>query len=175
MTNIYIKDSPPVLCVSATKYDSYIKSAIWHFKFRDMKNYSAPLSQEMYLAILNHFKHINFHYISCVPLHKSKLKSRGYNQSELLAKSLANKLNITFVPILYKNKNNLSQHELSFAEREKNIKGVYSINRNIHIDKNKNLLLCDDIITTGNTLKECIKALKQNGFNNIYCITLAYV
>lgn len=175
ITNIYTKDLHPTLCVSTTKYDHHIKSAIWRFKFRNMKNYSDPLSHEMYLTVLNHFKNVSFDYVSCVPLHKSKLKKRGYNQSELLARSLGQKLNITFIPILDKNKNNLPQHELSFAEREKNIKGVYSINHNISIDKNKNLLLCDDIITTGNTLKECVKILKKNGFNNIYCVTLAYV
>lgn len=175
LTKIFHENSSLVLCASAIKYDTNIKSAIWHFKFRNMKSYSNIFSEEMYIAVSTYFKNINFDYISCVPLHKNKFRQRGYNQSELLAKSLSKKLNSQFVPILIKNKNNLSQHDLSFAEREKNIKGVYSINNCVSIDKSKNLLLCDDIITTGNTLKECVEILKDNDFDNVYCVTLAYV
>ena len=175
ITKIFYKKSSAVLCASAIKYNYHIKSAIWKFKFRNMKFYADIFSEEMYMAVSTYFKDINFDYISCVPLHKSKFKERGYNQSELLAKSLSKKLNAKFVPILVKNKNNLSQHDLSFTEREINIKGVYSINDGVNIDKSKKLLLCDDILTTGNTLKECIKTLKENNFNNIYCVTLAYV
>ncbi|MDR1627566.1 MAG: hypothetical protein LBR79_02180 [Oscillospiraceae bacterium] len=175
LIKISAENFPHTLCVSAFKYDDYVKSAIWQFKFHGMQYYAESFSEEMYIGVSDYFKDVNFSYISCVPLHESKLKKRGYNQSELLARFLTKKLNANFVPILIKNKNNLTQHELSFSKREENIKGVYSINHNIYIDKSKNLLLCDDIITTGNTLKECIKTLKENGFNNIYCVTLAYV
>ena len=78
------------------------------------------------------------------------------------------------VAILIKTKNTPAQHELSFDEREENIKGAYRTNKSIQIDKNKKLLICDDIITTGRTLKECIKTLKSDGFKNIYCATIAY-
>ena len=105
-----------------------------------MKNYSKPLSKEMLVAISKHYKNVRFDYVSCVPLHKSKLKSRGYNQAELLAKFLATELNATFVPILIKTKNTPAQHELSFDEREENIKGAYRTNKSIQIDKNKKLL-----------------------------------
>ena len=73
---------------------------------------------------------------------------------------------ITFVPCYHK-----KQHRLSFSERQENVKGVYQcVEENL---QNKNILICDDIITTGATLSECAKELEKLGAK-VFCSTVAY-
>ena len=93
---------------------------------------------------------------------KRKLK-RGYNQSQLIAKSISNILQIEIQNgILYKTKDILPQSTLNKEERIQNIKGVYSA-KNIDNIKNKKILLVDDIYTTGSTLNECCKVFAKSG------------
>lgn len=107
-----------------------------------------------------------------VPLHKRKLKSRGFNQSELLAKEISIKLDMYLeVKSLIKVKNNQSQTNLSAVERRKNVKDCYRWKGNNL--KNKNIILIDDVITTGATLNECAKILKKAGANEVWGLVLA--
>ena len=111
--------------------------------------------------------------ISAVPIHKKRKKERGYNQSELIAREIAKNIPI----IVYKNalkkiKNNKRQSDLSKEDRLDNVKNVYQI-VNEEIIKDKRVVLFDDIYTTGSTLNECSRLLKQNGVKEILAITLA--
>ena len=100
-------------------------------------------------------------------------KERGYNQSELIAREIAKNIPV----IVYKNalkkiKNNKRQSDLSKEDRLDNVKNVYQI-ANEEIIKDKRVVLFDDIYTTGSTLNECSRLLKQNGVKEILAITLA--
>ena len=111
--------------------------------------------------------------ISAVPIHKKRKKERGYNQSELIAREIAKNIPV----IVYKNalkkiKNNKRQSDLSKEDRLDNVKNVYQI-ANEEIIKDKRVVLFDDIYTTGSTLNECSRLLKQNGVKEILAITLA--
>ena len=116
-----------------------------------------------------------YDYIICVPMYIKKKKKRGYDQAELIAEELSKLCNI---PIekgnLIRTKNTLAQSKVSFEDRAKNVKGVFKVLNPDKI-KNKNILLIDDIYTTGNTINYCGKALKQAGANNICYFTLAKV
>ena len=108
-----------------------------------------------------------------VPLHKKRRKKRGYNQSELIAKELSKKLNIQLHRnILYKCINNPPQSSLNQEERKHNIKNAYIL-KNKKLINNKNILVFDDIYTTGNTVNECSKLLKSAKVNNIGVLTIA--
>ena len=96
-----------------------------------------------------------------VPVSKKRLRERGYNQSYIIAKELAKNLKIECDKnLLYKIKDNKEQSKLDKKEREINILGAYNINSKIKL-YNKNILLIDDIYTTGNTVNECCKILKK--------------
>lgn len=108
-----------------------------------------------------------------VPISKERMKERGYNQSELIAKEMAKKVGIKFNNTqIIKIHDNSRQSDLNKEQRRENVKGKYKINENIK-NENKSILLFDDIITTGNTLKECAKLLSRTKPNKIGVFTIA--
>ena len=159
-------------CVSAVAYDGVFAKAILKFKFEGKKQYSHQLATLIADAVKKEYSEEIFDYITYVPLHKVRLRSRGYNQSELLAKSLSEILGIPAIETLRKTRNNEPQHTMNAKKRSENVKGAYRV-----IDKNlvegKNILLLDDIITTGNTLGECAKTLDKHLPRSINCVTFA--
>ena len=108
-----------------------------------------------------------------VPISRKRLYERGYNQSELIAKKISNCLSIKMEKnVLIKVKDNIPQSNLDKKTRKENVKDVYEI-RNTGIIKNKKILLIDDIYTTGSTVNECSRILKENGAKYIGVMTIA--
>ena len=107
-------------------------------------------------------------------MYAKKKAIRGYNQAELLAKCLADEIGT----IQYKNEillkilDTKKQSTLNKKERSQNLIGAYKI-QNAEIIQNKNIILVDDIFTTGSTANECSKMLKQAGANKICVLTIA--
>jgi len=142
-----------------------------------VKSLSQPLSS----LIITHFKLCeqsipfikdkNDFIIISVPLSQKRLRWRGFNQSEEIAKNLSTILEIPFLKNgLIKNKETSFQSKLSKKERENNLLNAFSCNKEI---RNKKILLVDDIYTTGSTIEECAKTLKKFGANTIIGITIA--
>ena len=163
-----------IKCLSAFEYTGNIKSAIWRFKFKGYKNYSEFFANIMSKEIQSIFKDIKFDFICFVPLRKERKRNRGYNQSQCVAEGISIKTNIPCKDALVKIKNNHVQHELDLASRRENVKGVYEVSKNCNV-KGKTILLCDDIVTSGNTLSECAKILLEAGAHKVYCVTIAYI
>jgi competence protein ComFC len=110
--------------------------------------------------------------ISFAPIHAVKLRSRGFDQSELLAKSIADKSNFDFMKLLYRNRQTLTQVGLSKVERESNLKGAFNLRDTLPYLP-KSVMLIDDIFTTGSTLNECAKVLKEGGVGQVYGFVFA--
>ena len=107
-----------------------------------------------------------------VPLHRRREAIRGYNQSYLLAKEIGRITELEVKnKILIKSTGTRSQSRLNFNDRLINLNGVFNI-RNRQEIKNKNILLIDDIVTTGATLIECSKILHEAGARSITGLTL---
>lgn len=108
-----------------------------------------------------------------VPLDKKKLKTRGYNQSEELAKELSKVLQVPVLSdVLIKIKQTKSQMSLSKADREKNLAGAFTIKNQEKIS-NKKIFLVDDVYTTGSTMSECAKILRKSGAKSVWGICIA--
>lgn len=108
-----------------------------------------------------------------IPLDKKRIRWRGFNQAEEIAKELSGFLNIPLLnDVLIKTKTTLPQVELSGSNREENIKGVFSINKAEEV-KGKKILLIDDIYTTGATMEEAAKILKQGGAKQVFGVVVA--
>ena len=154
-------------------YDGIIRKKIIKYKFLNAP-YLYYFFSSVILDDLKLIEYIKqFDIIIPVPLHKKRRKKRGYNQSELIAKELSKKLNIQLhMNVLYKYINNLPQSSLNQEERKHNIKDAYIL-KNKELIKNKNILIFDDIYTTGNTVNECSKLLKNAQVNNIGVLTIA--
>ena len=155
------------------KYEGIIRNKIIEYKFED----EGYLYKMFAKIILSDKKTCNFikkyDVIIPVPISKKRKKKRGYNQSELVANELAQKLNQDiWTDIIIKKKDNKPQSELNKLERIKNVEDIYEINKPIEV-KNKKVLLLDDIYTTGSTVNEIARKLKQNQTQEIGVITLA--
>ena len=116
-------------------------------------------------------ENINFDYILYVPLHKKRERKRGFNQSKIIASQLGKELGIEVLDILERSKNTRRLFELDEKERKKELKNVFKISKDIENYTNKNILLIDDIFTTGSTVNEISKLLKLNGINEVYIFT----
>ena len=153
-----------------------IKNLIQKFKYQP---FVKGLAISLTSLIITHFQLLdnkpNFSGFTLipVPLEKSKLKRRGFNQAEEIGKELARFLKIPLVNnVLVKIKETLPQVELSDEERKENVKGAFLV-KNGGIIKEKKILLIDDIYTTGSTLEECAKVLKEAGAKEIIGIVIA--
>ena len=108
-----------------------------------------------------------------VPLHIKRMRSRGFNQSMILSKKINEILhaNLDF-KTLERTRNTKTQTGLKFKERLKNVKGAFEVLNNLKI-KGKDIILVDDVATTGNTINECARVLKKAGCKRVYGLVLA--
>lgn len=155
-------------------YDGLIKNSIYSFKYYN-KPYYYKLFGKLLIDYMININYINFDYIISVPLHSTKMKKRGYNQSELVAKYISSNLNIPYLNALKRVKRTIKQSQKSKEDRRKNLKNAFSINntKNINKIKNSSVLIVDDVYTTGSTTNECSKTLINFGVNKVNVITIA--
>ncbi len=110
--------------------------------------------------------------VTSVPMNRKKFAARGYNQSELLAKSVSSAAGIPFLRLLREKGNSIPQREFSFAARYINVIDRYeTLNNNKLIDKT--ILLIDDVFTTGATINECSRQLLNSGARAVFSLTVA--
>lgn len=108
-----------------------------------------------------------------IPLHPNRQRERGFNQAELVAKYLSNRLGLELAEnVLKKNKSTKPQIELRAGERRKNLTGVFAVT-SPDLIKNKTIILLDDVKTTGTTLEETAFVLKSAGAKMVWAITVA--
>ena len=110
-----------------------------------------------------------------VPLYKTRQKKRGFNQAEIISVKFNEVLGLHIeVNNLIRKENTPTQTKLTRRERQDNLKNAFEV-KNKGAFKNKNVLLIDDVFTTGATTEECTKMLKRAGVKNVYILTLAHV
>lgn len=155
------------------KYEGAIRRIILQYKFQE-KSYLYKTIVNFLLKNKKMFEIIKtYDTIVPVPISKKRKRTRGYNQSYLIAKDIANIVGIKLENrVLFKTKNIIEQSKLNKEDRLENIKGVYEI-RNIKRVMNKKILLFDDIYTTGSTANECCRILKKAYPKKIGVLTIA--
>lgn len=147
-----------------------MRSAIHFLKYR---NHQAVVSILGQILVDTYRRHrLLAEVVAPVPLHPTRLQERGYNQSELLAREVAQLLDLSInTHTLYRNRQTESQVKLSAGERYQNVAGAFSC-RNQELAGRK-ILLIDDVSTTGSTLEACAAALKASGVAAVWGLTLA--
>lgn len=159
-------------CASCLPYTDSYRKAVLDFKFRDKTQYSKEFSALIANEVRKSYPDMVFDCITYVPMHKSSLKERGYNQCELLANDVAKILKIPCVNTLNKVKKTIPQHSIKKArERKANLRGAFKVVDKKYL-KGKTILLLDDMVTTGTTLGECSKTLQRAKPSLICCVTL---
>lgn len=172
------KDFPLEALIVSSKYSlSNIAKMIHLFKYNFIEDLKIPLGKIMVATFINHQIPLPDVLIP-VPLHPRKIRARGFNQSELLADFLSENLAPGMTLSVIKNalkrkKTTLSQMKIkNYKERQKNIQGAFTILKPEEI-RHKNILLVDDVATTGATLLECARVLKIAGARKISAIVIA--
>ncbi len=160
---------------SATKYDNkLIQTAIHYFKFRYIKELVIPLSKILIKYLEQEKIEINEYILIPIPLHKKRYLERGFNQSELIANQLAKYFNISILSnVLIRSRNTPHQVGLNKKKRLSNLNKAFHILKPEDIE-NKKIILIDDVVTTGSTLEEAAKTLKEAKVSRIIAITIAF-
>ena len=142
------------------------RTTLYKMKFGGVGGAHRFLAKEMVAALMEKFPHLQIDVVCCVPDAHGSRRHRGYYMAYCLAEAVAKEMNCPFEPNLLKQiKPSLPQHRLSAKERADNVKGIYSADPSA---KGRNLLVVDDIRTTGATLNECGKTLRKAGANTVW-------
>lgn len=153
-------------------YENGVRTSLQLLKFGGRDYMAYNLAQDMAKSVTEDFKELTFDLITYVPFTKYQKRHRPYNQSELLAEYLSDFLKLPCKGVLVKLFETGVQHNMGRAERSGNVFGVYDV-KSSDLIKGKNILLVDDIKTTGATLNECARILKIRGAGQVYCVTAA--
>ncbi len=139
-------------------YSGRLEQAVKALKFKHSHRLSKLFARELAKAIKKAGWQADI--ICPVPLHWSRYLERGYNQSALLAKDLAKNLDIEFSKLLIRAKKTKQQAKLNRLERKTNLKNAFQL-KNVDIE-NKNIILLDDVITSGATISAATNVLRQS-------------
>lgn len=172
------------MVVAAPYHEETTAKLIHRFKYNFVTELSRPLGQ----LLVNAYIDSDFpvpHLIVPIPLHRRRLRWRGFNQAALLARELASGITPGYIidlneTLLVRQRFTQAQMKISnHKKRKKNIQGVFkiitnSLNPKSGLDlKSKTILLVDDVATTGATLFECARILKENGAREVLAIVIA--
>lgn len=153
-----------------------LQGLIHSYKYGLIKDLGLTLAEILvnFIENQNFQEFINDFVIVPVPLHKKRRRFRGFNQSEILAKILAQAFELQQKDLLLlRKKNTIAQTSLNRKQRISNIENAFETKRPSAMNYEK-VLLVDDIATTGATLNECAKVLKKSGAKSVWALVLAH-
>ncbi len=155
-------------CIIPFSYQGVAKTLVHNLKYQQIKASAAPLVQAMAQAMGEE----QIDGMMPVPLYKKRQRQRGFNQAMVLCRGLGELKAIPLIEEgLVRTRNTAQQAKLNKEERKKNVEGAFE---GIVDFTGKNILLVDDVLTTGATASACAKALKKAGASKVYLITAAY-
>ena len=159
---------------SIWEYEGVIRRAILALKYK----YSLEVGRELSEVFIEYLQNSKFlippsGVLVPIPIHWYRENFRGFNKSDLIGQGLAKEMGWKFAPdLLIKNKHTVAQAELKGNDRRKNLKGTFAVNP-AHIPYTiPNILLFDDVFTTGSTLMEAAKTLKKGGVKKVWGLTI---
>ena len=147
--------------IPSTTYTGIVKSALHRYKFNDQRQYGKAFAYIMERNIKKYTDFYKYDAVVTVPISGRRRKERGFNQSELFARTVADVYGLEIHnEYLEKFVDTQRQSELNQYQRAFNLKGAYAASPEA---KNKSIILVDDIYTTGSTMDECAVMLKLAG------------
>lgn len=170
------KKTPLYAFFSPFKYaGEIIRELIYRLKYNRLQIIAEFFSQ----CLAEYFRRFNIHFPKSVilipmPLHRSRERARGFNQASLIVNHLAQELGLMVVEkALVRLKNTKPQTGLNRDERGKNVIGAFGVKNHLAV-KGKDILLLDDVLTTGFTMNEAARVLKEAGAKRVWGVTVAH-
>ncbi len=156
-------------------YDTVLRTTIHHFKYRKQMGVLSEMDLLMEKFFEENSEFCQGFTVSPVPLHFNKMKERGFDQAFLIARQVAKILKLPLEGgLLRRVRATPAQATMTLTERALNIKGAFEVNRPEWVS-GKNILLVDDVFTTGATVNEAARTLKKNGAGKVHVFTLGRV
>ena len=180
-----LKDEQQEYCLDCSRYpraydqgrslwvhEGKIAQAIYQFKFHNRRIYADVFAGEMAEQYVTWIRAAGVQEILPVPLHPSKQRARGFNQAELLAQKLGEKIQIPVnANVLFRVRKTKPQKLLDERQREANLKNAFGVSREWNAPES--VLVVDDIYTTGSTIHRIAKVLKKAGVQKVYFLTIS--
>jgi ComF family protein len=153
-------------------YNNFIKEKLYSYKYYEKGYLHKPLGEILFKTFKEKFEDENIELITYVPIHKRKKAQRGYNQSELVADYLSQKLGIPLSrENLIKTKWTPVQNTLNRSQRRENLYDSFKIKDKEEFVGKKTLII-DDIITTGTTMEECARVVLEAGAKKVHALSI---
>ena len=155
---------------SVFSYEGIVQKAILSMKYNNLAAYAKIFAK--YLIFMAEKVNLEYDIVTFAPMSRKSLRKRRYNQAQLLAKHFCDMLDkdSLLIEAIVKTKETVAQEQLSKTERKTNLIDAYEINADV---SGKRVLVIDDVKTTGATLNECAKVLKNAGATAVYGLTVA--
>jgi len=149
-----------------------VSQSIYQFKYRNRRVFAQYYAEQMAGQFADLLRKWQIEVIIPVPIHKSKRRKRGYNQAEVLAKELSGRLEVPMEAFAVRRvqKTNALK-EMNPNERRRALSGAFAVEDDWK--PKKKVLLVDDIYTTGSTVDELARILKENGVQKVYFLTIS--
>lgn len=161
-------------CAAAFVYEEPIRGSILRFKFHGMQTYAVQFARWMAVRVRGELR-TSFDFVTWTPCSRRRRWSRGFDQAEMLAKALARELDLEARPTLEKFRHRPPQSKTkTAAKRRANVQGAYRLLPGADV-RGRTVLVVDDILTTGATLGECGRILRQAGAKALYAAVIAAV
>lgn len=152
-------------------YSTLLQNSLFQLKYGKRQEYGSFYGEFAAYYSREKIEKWGIDIIIPIPLHPRRLEKRGYNQAGIIAEALGKQLEISVEEkILKRQKNTKPQKELNHQERQKNMKNAFVVRKKLN---GENILLVDDIYTTGSTIEEAAKELKRAGAEKIFFLTVA--
>lgn len=149
-----------------------VKQSIYQFKYQNRRIYAKFYGTEMVRLYGDYIRSCEIDCIIPIPLHRKRRRKRGYNQTELIAREVGKYMGILVdQKAIMRCKYTDPQKELNPEERKKNLKNAFKVKKQIH--GYRNVLLIDDIYTTGSTIDAVSEKLKKAGVQNVWFLTVS--
>lgn len=157
---------------SAVRFSGLARGLLHGFKYRHQVWLAPDLTDLLEACLHDHAAARRFDAVTSVPLHPSRRRQRTYNQSAMLGKALARRLNLPWRPVVMRHRPTLSQTRLSASARRANVRRAFSVIAPEWV-AGRRWLLVDDVATTGATLNEISRILRSHGAGAILAVTVA--
>lgn len=158
---------------SVFRFDAVIQKLIHDLKYDEMKRVAGLFGEfaEIYLHRFQPFASVDI--IAPVPLHKVKKRARGFNQAQLLTAEISRRMDWRHEPnLIRRSRFTETQTMLGRVERQENVRAAFSLHPKIDV-KNKNILIVDDVFTTGSTVNSISALLKSKEAERVFVLTIA--
>ena len=152
-------------------YNAKMQESMAYFKFQGRREYGEFYAKLLMKVARQIIKRWQIEVLLPVPIHRARISTRGYNQTEIIGRVLSKGLSIPIQTNLIKRvKNTKAQKELNISERKENVRDAFVISQ--EVSNYRQILIIDDIYTTGSTIDEIAKELQKMGVKKVFFLTV---